>query len=226
MSPKERTGEERRALLGRARLYLVIEATIAGRPATAVVEQAVLGGVDVVQLRDKEASDAFLLSAAADLRSICARHGALLLVNDRPDLAAQVGADGVHVGQDDAAVHEARRAVGPDALVGLSTHSPQQIDAAGELDVDYVGVGPIYPTPTKAGRAPVGEGLVSYAAAHAPVPFFAIGGIDLERAPLVVAAGATRLAVVRAIRDASDPGAAAGALRAQLTAEDFRVGAL
>lgn len=226
MSSGQRTGEERRALLERAHLYLVIEATVAGRPASSLVERAVLGGVDLVQLRDKAASDDDLLGAAADFRSICARHGALLIVNDRPDLAAEAGADGVHVGQDDAAVGEARDTVGSDALVGLSTHSPRQIDAAGRLDVDYLGVGPVYRTATKPALAPVGEELVAHAAANAHVPFFAIGGIDLERAPRVVAAGAGRLAVVRAIRDARDPGAAAGALRALLTAEGTRVGTL
>lgn len=224
MSSVQRTGEERRALLDRARLYLIIEATVAGEPASSVVEQAVLGGVDLVQLRDKDATDAALLSAAGDLRAICARHGALLIVNDRPDLAAEAGADGVHVGQDDVAVEEARGLVGPHAVVGLSTHSPEQIDAAGQVDVDYVGVGPVYPTATKPGPAAVGEQLVTYAAAHAAVPFFAIGGIDVERAPHVVAAGATRLAVVRAIRDSRDPYAAARALRALLMAEGSRVG--
>jgi thiamine-phosphate pyrophosphorylase len=118
----------------------------------------------------------------------------------------------VHVGQDDASVTQARQVVGPDVLVGLSTHSPGQIDAVPD-DADLIGVGPIYATPTKADREPVGLELLDYAAGHARVPFFAIGGLDAETTPEAVAHGATRIAVVRAIADAPDPAAAARALR-------------
>ncbi len=137
-----------------------------------------------------------------------------LILNDRPDLVAEAGADGVHVGQDDAAVPQARALIGPDRILGLSTHSPAQVDAAaGEPEIDYIGVGPVHATPTKPGRPAVGLDLVRYAAAHAATPFFAIGGIDAGNLAAVRGAGATRIAVVRAITDAPDPEAAARALR-------------
>lgn len=199
---------DRRSALAQARLYLVC-----GPCGEDFLDAALRGGVDLVQLRAKDADDAAILEAAAVFRRACDAHGALFILNDRPDLAVAAGADGVHVGQDDVAVAQARAAVGPDALVGLSTHTPAQIDAAGEVDVDYIGVGPVHATPTKPGRPAVGSELVSYAAAHAPRPFFAIGGIDLSTAAAVAAAGATRIAVVRALVEAADPFAAARALR-------------
>jgi thiamine-phosphate pyrophosphorylase len=177
-----------------------------------VLERALAGGADLFQLRDKTASDEELLAACAIARNLCAQAGALFVVNDRPDIAAQAGADGVHVGQDDASVAQARQVVGPDVLVGLSTHSPQQIDAV-SAEADLIGVGPVYATPTKADREPVGLGLVEYAAAHVEIPWFAIGGLDGETTPEAVAHGARRIAVVRAIADAPDPAAAAAALR-------------
>src|SRR5262249_30104592 len=155
----------------------------------------------------------------------CAEHGALFILNDRPDLVADIGADGVHVGQDDMSVARAREIVGPDLIVGLSTHSPEQIDRAGELAVDYIGVGPVHATPTKPGRPAVGLELVRYAAGYAPVPWFAIGGIAPENADSVREAGASRAAVVRALTDAADPERAARELRAQLLGEELDGGA-
>jgi thiamine-phosphate pyrophosphorylase len=213
------TGDERRARLRRARLYFVIESRVAGTPAEAIAAAALVGGVDVVQLRDKEASDADIVVAARRLGALCREHGALLTVNDRPDLALSAGADGVHVGQDDAPVDSVRQEVGSELLIGLSTHSPQQVDAASALNADYLGVGPVYATATKPHLEPVGLELVRYAATHARQPFFAIGGIDAERARAVAEAGAERIAVVRAIRDADDPRAAAAGLRATLERE-------
>jgi thiamine-phosphate pyrophosphorylase len=210
--------DDRRARLRAARLYLVIEAA----PAREVVPAALAGGVDVVQLRDKHATDADLVTAGLGLRGLCDEHGALLVVNDRPDLARECGADGVHVGQDDEPVDSVRRVVGPDLVIGLSTHSPEQVAAAELSEADYLGVGPVYATATKPAVEPVGLDLVAHAAAHATKPWFAIGGIDAERAAEVVAAGATRIAVVRAIRDAADPRAAAAALREAIDRE--RVG--
>jgi thiamine-phosphate pyrophosphorylase len=210
--------DERRARLEAARLYLVIEAA----PARAVVPAALRGGVDVVQLREKGASDAELVRAGRELRATCDEHGALLVVNDRADLALQCGADGVHVGQEDEPVGAVRRLVGPDVLIGVSTHSPEQIASAERAAADYLGVGPVYATATKPGVEPVGIELVRHAASHATKPWFAIGGIDAERAPAVAAAGAERLAVVRAIRDAADPRTAAAALREAIDRE--RVG--
>jgi thiamine-phosphate pyrophosphorylase len=195
-----------------ARLYLVCN-----RRSEGFLHAAIDGGVDVVQLRDKEGSDAEVLEAAAGFRAVCAERGVPFLLNDRPDLAVQVGADGVHVGQDDMPVAEARRIVGPDRLVGLSTHSPAQVDAA--AGVDYIAVGPVHETPTKPGRPAAGPELVRYASARARVPWFAIGGLDAGNVGDVVAAGARRVVVVRAIAEAADPRAAAAALRAALERE-------
>jgi thiamine-phosphate pyrophosphorylase len=206
-------GAERRERLRAAQLYLVTGARPGGRPLGDVLEPALRGGVDLVQLREKDSSDDEILAAAAEARALCDAAGALLLVNDRPDLAVRAGADGVHVGQDDMPVSAAREVVGTELLVGLSTHAPEEIDAA---DGDYIGVGPVHATPTKPGRPAVGLDLVRHAAAHAEVPWFAIGGIDPASVRAVLEAGATRIAVVRAVTEADDPEAAARALRGAL----------
>ena len=197
-----------------ARLYLVVEAAAAH-----VVEPALGGGVDLVQLRDKEAPDDALLETGRELADLCRAHSALFVVNDRPDLALACGADGVHLGQDDAPVEEVRGLVGDRTAIGLSTHSPEQIAAAEESSADYYAVGPVHETPTKPGRPAVGLELVRHAASVASKPWFAIGGIDPGNVAEVAAAGATRVVVVRAIRDARDPAAAARALRAALVQE-------
>jgi thiamine-phosphate pyrophosphorylase len=181
--------------------------------------------VDVVQLRDKDLFDADLLDAAGAFRYACDEHDALFVLNDRPDLVAAAAADGAHVGQDDMAVSAARAIVGPDRLIGLSTHSPAQVDRAADLDVDYIGVGPVHATPTKPGRPAVGLELVGYAAAHAAVPFFAIGGISPENVRSVRSAGAERIAVVRALTEAPDPARAARRLRQGISAPEVRLGA-
>lgn len=215
MSRGSALGDQRRERLRRARLYLVVEA----RP-EAFLHAALRGGVDMLQLRDKDADDDALLAAAAMFRRACDEHGALLWLNDRPDLAAAAGADGIHVGQDDAAVAAVREEVGPDMLIGLSTHSPAQFAAALESDADELSVGPVYETPTKAGRRAVGLDYVRHAARQAgDRPWFAIGGIDRDTVHEVTAAGASRICVVRAIRDAADPTAAAAELRAALEPE-------
>ncbi|MDX6718719.1 MAG: thiamine-phosphate pyrophosphorylase [Solirubrobacteraceae bacterium] len=198
-------------------LYLVCATRPGGRLLEDVLAAALAGGVDVVQLRDKQASDGELLAAAAVARRLCDEAGALLILNDRPDLVGAVGADGCHVGQDDMGLAAARALAGAQALVGVSTHFPADIDAAS--DADYIGVGPVHATPTKPGRPAVGLELVRYAAAHAAVPFFAIGGIDASNVGAVVDAGARRVAVVRAIADADDPHAAAAALRSAVARE-------
>jgi thiamine-phosphate pyrophosphorylase len=212
-------GAWRRARLARAHLYLVIESEVGDRPADAVVAPALEGGVDLVQLREKAAPDRALVEAGRRLRALCHSHGALLIVNDRADLALACGADGVHVGQEDDPPDGVREVVGPDLLIGVSTHSPEQITAARETAADYLGVGPVFATATKPGVRPVGLELVRHAAAHAGRPFFAIGGIDAGNAREVAGAGAERIAVVRAIRDAQDPRLAAAGLRAALTLE-------
>jgi thiamine-phosphate pyrophosphorylase len=203
---------ERLARLDRARLYFISDATPGGRPLADVLPAALRGGVDVFQLRCKGVPDDMVIAAAEVARTACDAAGALFIVNDRPDLVAHCLADGVHVGQDDEPLAAARAAAGEDALIGLSTHGPAQLAAA--VDADYVGVGPVYATPTKDGREPVGLGYVRHAAGHARVPFFAIGGIDAGNAAAVLAAGARRLAVVRAIAHAADPQDAARRLRA------------
>jgi len=197
--------------LAGARLYFVTGSIPLDR-----LEAALTGGVDIVQLRLKDVSDDEIVAAARDFRTLCDRFGALLVLNDRPDLVDACRADGVHVGQADVSPVAARAAVGEDRIVGLSTHSREQIEAAAREPVDYVAVGPVFQTPTKPGRLPVGRELVRFAAERVSVPWFAIGGIDPRNAAGVVGAGAERLAVVRAIRDAADPAAAARALRAAL----------
>jgi thiamine-phosphate pyrophosphorylase len=184
----------------------------------AFLEACLRGGVDIVQLRAKRLSDDALCAAGERFASVCRRFDALFILNDRPDLVDAVGADGVHVGQDDVPVDAARSIVGPDRLVGLSTHSPAQIDAAcSTRGVDYIGVGPVHATPTKPGRPAVGVALVEYATARASAPFFAIGGIDSSNVAQVRAAGATRIAVVRALTEAADPESAArGLLRSEV----------
>jgi thiamine-phosphate pyrophosphorylase len=205
-------GEGRRGRLRRARLYFVVEA--AGVDAA---RAALAGGADMVQLREKEAGDEEILRAAAGLRRVCDEHDALFWVNDRPDLALAAGADGVHLGQEDMPVGDARAFVGPDVLIGLSTHTPEQLDAALESEADELSVGPVVETPTKPGRPAAGLDYIRYAASRAESkPWFAIGGIDLDNVRDVLAAGAERIVVVRAIRDAADPRAAAAALRAAL----------
>jgi thiamine-phosphate pyrophosphorylase len=200
VTPRER--------LATARLYLVCPA----RP-RAWIEAAVRGGVDIVQLRDKALDDAGIVAASAEFRDT----GALFVLNDRPDLVEACGADGVHVGQDDETPAAARAAVGPDRIVGRSTHEPAQAAAAdADPDVDYLAVGPVHATPTKPGRPAAGLHYVAHAASTVAKPWFAIGGLDAGNVPEVVERGATRIVVVRAITAAEDPGAAARALRAAL----------
>lgn len=222
--PATELGAERRARLDAARLYLVCDAKPGGRELPDVIRAAVAGGVDVVQLRDKQLPDDELAAVANAAQALCERIGALLIVNDRPLVAREAGADGAHVGQDDMPVAEVRALLGDDMLIGLSTHAGAEINAAVARDaggtplVDYIGVGPVHETPTKPGRPAVGAELVRYAAAHASVPFFAIGGLSEANVDDVLDAGARRVVVLRAIADADDPEAAARALRAKLDA--------
>jgi thiamine-phosphate pyrophosphorylase len=213
LSPPEGHGPLRRERLRTARLYFCCEAHPGGQDPEALLRAALSGGVDVVQLREKKLGRAEIERAASTFRRVCDIYSALFMVNDEPELARTLDADGVHLGQDDASAEDARELLGPEAIIGLSTHSEEQIAASAERPVDYISVGPIWETPTKAGRPAVGLELVSHAADHATRPFFAIGGIDPTNAEQVVRAGARRLCAVRAIRDAADPGAAATALR-------------
>jgi thiamine-phosphate pyrophosphorylase len=203
-----------RQRLAQARLYLVCGALEDGR-----LDAALRGGVDIVQLRMKDADEATLLEAAERVAETCARHRVPFILNDRPDLVSRAQADGVHLGQDDLLPAEARSWLGPKPIIGVSTHRPPEIAAACEVPVDYIGVGPVNATPTKPGRPAVGTGLVTEAATQATVPFFAIGGIDATNVAAVVEAGARRIAVVRAIAEADDPERAARELRAALPQE-------
>jgi thiamine-phosphate pyrophosphorylase len=217
LSLPEGDGPLRRERLRTARLYFVCDAQ-PSHDLEALLRAALTGGADIVQLREKELGRAEIERAAETFRRVADTFSALFIVNDDPDLARSCDADGVHVGQDDVSAEQARELLGPDAIVGLSTHSEEQIADSAGRPVDYISVGPIWETPTKAGRPGVGIELIEHAAGNAPHPFFAIGGIDAGNAEQVVAAGAERLCAVRAIRDSADPAAAASALRAAFAA--------
>lgn len=207
------TGDERRARLHAARLYLCVGI----RDDLPVFLDAVLSsGVDIVQLREKHAEARAQLEAARVFREAADRHGALFIVNDRADLAIAARADGVHVGQDDLPPDVARALVGPDLLIGRSTHAPDELDRALREPVDYLGVGPVNETPTKPGRPGVGIATVAYAAQHCAMPFFVTGGMGARTIPGVRAVGARGVVVVRAITEAADPGAVVKELRALL----------
>ena len=209
-------GTRRRARLARSRLYLVLEARPHGDDPTALLEAALRGGVDIVQLRDKTLPDDELVRAAEPFRRACEAHGALFVLNDRPDLVERCGADGVHVGQGDLPFTEARRLVGDDRLVGLSATRVDELHG----EPDYFGVGAIHATPTKPESEAGGLPLVWAARDTLRVPWFAIGGVEADTVAELVAAGAAGIAVVRAIRDADDPERAARELRAALPPTD------
>src|SRR5271154_35473 len=221
-------GAERRARLAASRLYLVSGALsdhsgsersgTDGRDLPDLLRAALAGGVEIVQLREKHLGDERLVAVADAAHALCGRLGALLIVNDRPSVAMEAGADGVHVGQEDMPVAEVRELVGPEMLIGLSTHARAEIDAEDAALADYIGVGPVHEPPTKPGRPAVGLELVRYAAEHSPVPFFAIGGLDAENLGEAIEAGARRAVVLRAISAAEDPQRAARALRDLLDA--------
>ena len=214
-----RASDDRIRRLHEARLYFVCEGLPGGRKPSKMLACVLEAGVDVVQLREKSARCAEEIVAMSEpFRAACEKAGALFILNDRPDLVAATGADGVHVGQDDDSVERARELCPAGSIVGLSTHSFEQLRAArsavGGARPDQISVGPVWETPTKEGRSAVGLELIGRAALDpGPVPWFAIGGIDQERIASVVEAGAGRAVVVRAIRDAPMPRKAAAELR-------------
>jgi thiamine-phosphate pyrophosphorylase len=212
LAPPESIGELRRQRLQWARLYFVCEALPRGQDPERLLNAAMGPGAGLIELRDRERPRTVIERSGRTFRRLANTYSALFIVNDDPYLAMELSADGVHVGQDDMDPAEARRIMGPDAIIGLSTHSPEQIEAAASRPVDYISVGPIWETPTKEGRPATGLELIRTAAEIAPVPWFAIGGIDPDNVDQVAAAGAGRICVVRAIRDAPDPRAAASAL--------------
>lgn len=184
------------------------------------LDSCIGGGVDLVQLRDKELDARPLLDAARRAIAVCRDHGVPFVLNDRPDLALDCGADGVHVGQDDAPPSLCRRILGPDAIVGFSTHAPVELDAAAAEPVDYLSAGPVQATPTKPGRPGTGLDYVTYASRSATVPWFVTGGAAPDTVADMAAAGAERFVVVRWLTEATDPEAAARALRQAI--EDVR----
>jgi thiamine-phosphate pyrophosphorylase len=207
-----------RTQLAQARLYLCTDARRSRGDLVPFLDAVLGAGVDIIQLREKglEAGEELrLLEVFADA---CRRHGRLLAVNDRADVALAAGADVLHLGQDDLPVPVARAILGPGPVIGLSSHSPAQADAAAAAPgVDYFCAGPVWTTPTKPGRPATGPGLLGHVAQQAPArPWFAIGGISLDRLDEVLEAGATRVVVVRAITGADDPAAAAGSFTRRL----------
>jgi thiamine-phosphate pyrophosphorylase len=194
--------QDRLQKLQAARLYLV---TSPQPNLIEVVAAALAAGLTLVQYRDKTANDQTRLPLAQQLCQLCHQHGALFIVNDRVDIALAVDADGVHLGQQDLPVAIARQLLGPERLLGRSTTNPAELERAIAEAPDYIGVGPVYETPTKAGRPAAGFDYVRHAKAHAPFPWFAIGGVDADNLSQVMAAGATQVAVVRAIMAATDP---------------------
>ncbi|HEX2089032.1 MAG TPA: thiamine phosphate synthase [Actinomycetota bacterium] len=195
---------DRRERLARARLYVVTDGRQSRGDLSAFLDTVLSAGADIIQLRDKDAEAGDLLRWGETFRKQAAKHDALFFVNDRPDVAAVLEADGVHVGQNDLPVEASRRFVGREKLLGLSTHDPEQLEAA-PPDADYVCVGPVFETPTKEGRPGTGLDYVRFAVDREDRPWFAIGGINEETLPDVVEAGARRIVVVRAVTEADDP---------------------
>lgn len=204
-------GSDRRAKLARARLYVVTDARERRGDLAAFLDAILGAGVDIVQLREKEAEAGDLLRWSEVFRAAADRHGALFTINDRADVALAAGADGMHVGQNDLPVDVCREILGPEAIIGLSTHEPAQADGAPGA-ADYVTAGPVWETPTKPGRPAAGLEHVRFMAARETRPWFAIGGVTPENLPQVIEAGARRIVVVRAVTEADDPGAAVHAL--------------
>lgn len=207
------TAQERVQRLANISLYLVTSPT---EELLTIVEAALKGGLKLVQYRDKQTDDYLRLQNAQQLCQLCRRYNALLLINDRVDLALAVDADGVHLGQTDLPIQVARELLGPEGIIGRSTTNPAEMQRAIAEGADYIGVGPVYETPTKVGKAAAGLDYVRYAAAHSSVPWFAIGGIDLDNLTAVMAAGGQRVAVVRGIMQASQPTAATQGFLAEL----------
>lgn len=205
-----------------ARLYLVAPARIKAGALADMVPELAAAGVDIVQLREKEMEAKDVLRLGEPLGAACRDAGILFIVNDRPDIALALGADGVHVGQNDLPIEAVRRIL-PSQIVGLSTHAPAEVDAAADTEgIDYFAVGPVFATPTKLGRPAAGLELISHAAALGTErPWFAIGGIEEANLGAVTEAGARRIVVVRAITEAADPPEAAARLRARLDEVPF-----
>lgn len=216
----ETVADSRRTRLARARLYLCTDGRRDRGDLPDFLDAVLAGGVDIVQLREKGLEAREELELLEIFRAACDRHGALLAVNDRADVAYAARPDILHLGQRDLPVSVAREILGPDVLIGRSTHSADQASAAAAAPgVDYFCCGPVWPTPTKPGRPAPGPALLSHAASLGTTrPWFGIGGINLDNLDEVIAHGVRRVVVVRAITEAPDPGAAAAEIRARLDA--------
>ncbi len=208
----------RKKLLKKPGIYLIADRdTLNGKDIASVVSKSLDAGADIVQLRDKTATNEEFLEAAKKIKSLAKDRGALFIIDDRVDMALALDSDGIHLGQDDTPVETARRILGKKKIIGLSTHSASQIDEATKKDVDYISVGPVYSTPTKPDYAPVGLDLIRTASRKLKIPFVAIGGIDESNIKEVTAAGAKRIAVVRAVLSSNDPLEATKTLRMLLS---------
>ena len=212
-------GYQRQQLLLGSHLYLV---TSPSESVFAVVEAALVGGLTLVQYRDKTSDDDIRLVQSQKLRQLCQKYNALFIVNDRLDIALAVDADGVHLGQQDMPIAVARQILGPQKIIGRSTTNPEEMQRAVAERADYIGVGPVYETPTKVGKAAVGLDYLRYAAQHSPIPWFAIGGIDVNNVNDVISAGANRVAVVRAVMEAEQPTLVTQYFLSQLSRVQFR----
>jgi len=208
--------EERRARLNDARLYLCTEIRDGAEELSRFLDAVLGAGVDVVQMREKTAPLDLKREAAKVFRRLADEHATLFIVNDDPNLAASSDADGVHLGQEDESPETARRLLGEDFLIGRSTHAPDELLRALDEPIDYLGVGPVHPTPTKLGREGVGLDYVRFAAANSTLPFFVTGGMNVATIPETLEAGAMRVVVVRAIAEAADPVSVVKELRALL----------
>jgi thiamine-phosphate pyrophosphorylase len=207
---------ERRSRLTRSRLYVVSDARREQGDLPEFLDAILGAGVDIVQLREKDAEAGDLIRWGMVFKEAAEAHGALFIVNDRPDVAVALDADGVHLGQDDLPLEVARRILGPDGIIGVSTHSPDQFDGA-QPEVDYLCAGPVWETPTKPGRPAAGLDLIRYAAKSGEErPWFVIGGINEETLPEVLDAGASRIVVVRAVTQEADAMGAIVKLKAGL----------
>ncbi len=199
-------------------LYVITDRSVIGDKALIhIVEAAIEGGAEVIQLRDKNVSARELVEIGKELRALCRDKGVLFIINDRPDVAVAIDCDGVHLGQDDLPIEAARRVVGPDRIIGVSTHSLDQAVRAQEQGADYIGVGPIFATPTKKDYRPVGLKLILQIKEKLSIPFVAIGGINENNIDEVIEAGAECVAVVRAVMGAESPAKAARKLREKIS---------
>ena len=201
-------------------LYVIVDRAASGdRDLAEIAAAAIRGGADALQLRDKAASPNTLLAETKRLLAVTRKAGVPLIVNDHPDIARDAGADGVHLGQEDGSTEEARRRLGPGQLIGRSTHSLEQALRAELEGADYIGLGPIFPTPTKPSSEGIGTSMIGEVALRVSIPVVCIGGVDAATLPTVLRAGARCVAVVRAVCRAEDPEAAARLLKQSIRAD-------